>query len=168
MYWALDRHFGGRTRFFAAAAMTNQMFAMLFKAAPHLVSRRTGNFLSELGARLEIANVRFADEIRRHGGRGASLDRHLVSSEQNLVQAYVDAVSVRVADWHRIGYELNRLLNGTHLASLAASVVSRTRGYRRVLAEARRRTGGHLDFAHEAHRVSIGCALVHHVREQEL
>lgn len=164
IYHALDRDFSGRTRFFAAAAITNQIFATLFRAAPNLVTGETGNFLSNLGAQLEVANMRFAEEIRRTTGGGSSLDRYLVFSEQRLVQDYVGVATSRPAAWARIGSELNRLLNGTHPASLAAALVSRTRHYRSVLTEARRQMGVDLDFADEEHRVTIGCALIRHVR----
>jgi hypothetical protein len=164
LYEMLDRDFRTQTRFFAAAAWTNRMFASLFESGPSWVSAGTHAFLNKLGAELEDVNRRFAADLRHETVEGANLDTRLVTAEQRVVQAHLDCARVRIARWPRISIELNQLLNGTHIAARAAPLLLHSRRYRAVLGEARRQMGGGLDFAEESHRVTIGCALIRHLR----
>lgn len=163
LYSALDRDLHATTRFFAAAALTNRIFASVFESGPSWASAGTHDFLNSLGAELECANRRFAADIRREGAVDRNLDTRLVTREQRIAQAYLEACRIRMSTWPRIGRELNELLNGTHIASRVAPLLPHCRRYRAVLGEARLRTGVVLNFAEESHRVTIGCLLIRHL-----
>jgi hypothetical protein len=163
-YSSLDRDLQAHTGFFAAAALTNRMFASLFEWGLNWVSAATYDFLNKLGAELEGTNRCFAAEIRRGVTADVSLDTRLVAEEQRIAQAHLETSRLRIATWPGISRELNGLLNGTHIASRVAPLLSHSRRYRAVLAEVRRQMGVGLDFADESHRVTIGCTLIRHLR----
>jgi hypothetical protein len=163
-YATLDRDLKTHTGFFAAAALTNRVFASLFDSRPRWVSAATHDFLNQLGAQLEAANERFAAGIRRGGVADISLDTQLVTQEQRIAQAYLDTSWRRIANWPHISRELNELLNGTHIASRVAPLLLHSRCYRAVLDEVRRQLGVPLDFADKSHRIAIGCTLIRRLR----
>jgi hypothetical protein len=86
LYGSLDRLLRSNTRFFAAAALLNEVFADLFHRAPIGLSRGSYTFLCELGASLEPMNVGYARGIRDRCYSGPWLDRSLVRLEQRQVQ----------------------------------------------------------------------------------
>ena len=153
-----------RTRFFGAAALTNAVFAQLFSLLPRLSLAHGYRFLSEAGAVLECANLNWACELRQRSNAGWGLDYELVSREQRLLQALLQA---RAAEQRPICGELDALLNEGHLAAVSARALPRSRRYSQVLKSVRAEVGGALEFASERHRVRIGLRLVHQLRSLE-
>ena len=86
LYTQLDQHLHAATRFFAAAALVNEVFAQLFRRLPIGVSQRSFAFLSELGSSLEPVNLHYARGIRDGRLCGPWLDRALVRLEQQHVR----------------------------------------------------------------------------------
>jgi hypothetical protein len=168
LYLDLDSELRSRTRFFAAAALTNSVLADLYALIPHLLPRHSYHFLNELGALLEAMNVHYAREIKAGTASCRSLDYYLVSSEQRLAQTYVDAhQGLPQGNWERVRRELNALLNKHPLASFVSRWSVRGRHFYSVLKDVRRDIGVALDFADESHRVRIGLALIQHIQYQE-
>jgi hypothetical protein len=158
LYADLDRELSRKTRFFGAASMTNNVLGRLFEFHPTLISPDSGRLLQRLGAALERLNVGFAKSIRAGVECGDALDRRLVEAEQRAAQT----------QWGKsyskpVEQELDDLLNGSHVLCLFARFWKDSRDYSAVLAALRRQMGVRLNFADEAHRVNIGCALIAHL-----
>ena len=101
-YCLLDRHLHAQTRFFAAAAWTNRIFALLFESGPSWVSVATRDFLDQLGVQLEAANRRFAMAISLSATACADLDTRLVAQEQCTAQVHLEAARAELAAWPQI------------------------------------------------------------------
>ena len=63
VYAQLDARLASRTRFFAAAALTNSVLAQLFRFVPGHALHDSYRLLSDVGAILETANLQFAHDI---------------------------------------------------------------------------------------------------------
>jgi hypothetical protein len=164
IYARLDQHLRPRTRFFAAAALTNQILSTLFQAMPGLISAAGHDFLNRLGFVLEARNLKWASTMPDAAPGGPSLDELLVRTEQAVAQLYCDEFRARAAQsWQSVRREMNALLNGEGIAFCAAAFKP-GRDFRRVLAVTRSELAADLDFAVEAHRVRIGCALIDEFR----
>jgi hypothetical protein len=168
LYSRLDEQFCDRTRFFAAAALINSIFARLLEFFPAVRRSRSFTFITEVGAALEIANLQYAGEINKQSPSRQTLDHALVCAEQRLLQFYVQAHQAqRPHHWESIRRELNALLNDRYAASLLSPSFG-NRCFARVLQEVRAHMGTALDFATESHRIRIGVRLIEHIREQVL
>jgi hypothetical protein len=165
LYARFDAHLCDHTRFFAAAALVNAALARLFGVWPAIRSTRSFNFLNEVGASLEIANLAFAREISRRP-IGGPLDDALVRAEQGRLQRYVSARQARhPQQWESIRRELNRLLNDRCAASFFSRWCEASGRFSEVLRAVRGPSRLELDFANESHRILIGLKLVEHVRD---
>ena len=165
LYRQLDHRLRAATRFFAAAALVNEVFAQLFRRLPIGVSQRTFAFLSELGSSLEPVNLHYARRIRDGGLGGAWLDPTLIRLEQQYVQRLGQRWAGRsTAGWRGVRGELNALLNGHHPVALFAPCLPCGRQVLGVLTAVRQDLGVDLDFADGLHRIRIGCALVQHLQ----
>jgi hypothetical protein len=161
IYTRLDSQFRTRTRFFAAAALTNQLLSTLFQAMPGLISATGHDFLNRLGSALEVINLNWARTMPQNSPGGPSLDEFLVRTEQAVAQEYCDEFRARAMEsWQSVRREMNALLNGERRIAICAAAFKHGRDFRRVLAMTRRELSADLDFALEAHRVRIGCALI--------
>jgi hypothetical protein len=168
IYARLDWHLRPGTRFFAAAALTNQILSTLFQAMPGLISAAGHDFLTRLGSALEVINLNWARAMPEGAPGGPSLDELLVRTEQAVAQAYCDDFRARAAEsWQSVRREMNALLNGKRRTAICAAAFKHGRDFRRVLAVTRRELATDLDFALEAHRVRIGCALIAEFRGRE-
>jgi hypothetical protein len=163
LYALLDRELFSRTRFFAAAALTNAVLAQFFRFAPRSRARPIYHVLNNIGSMLEAANVQFARNVRCQLATGERLDHYLVTCEQRLVQGYLDAHDSP----NEVRGELNGLLNESHVASLFSRWLMGCHHYHCILRKIRREMRAPLDFANEVHRVRIGLALIHQIRCQE-
>ncbi len=149
------------TRFFAAAALVNEVFAKLFRRVPMGVSQRSIAFLSELASSLEPVNLHYARRIRDGGLSGPWLDRALVRLEQQHVQRWGQRWAARSAvGWPGVRRELNGLLNAYHPVALFAPCLPCGRQLLSVLTAVRQDLGVDLDFADGSHRIRVGYALV--------
>jgi hypothetical protein len=165
LYSRLDARLFDRTRFFAAAALINSVFAELFQVFPVIRSPRSFTFVNEVGAALEVANLHYASEISRRTPGRPALDHALVRAEQRLLQSYVQLHQAqRPQQWESIRSELNALLNDRYAASLISRWCKASGPFTQVLREVRARLGTALDFASESHRIQIGLTLIEHIR----
>jgi hypothetical protein len=165
LYSDIDSGCRHQTRFFAAAALVNNVLADLFAFGPLGQTRCSFDFLSEVGAALETANIAFAREIGCHY-HAAALDRPLVCAEQARLQRHIQALRAQhPAHWDKVRRELNSLLNDRHAACWLLRCYRKYSAFWRGLRKARRLSGIELDFAIEQHRINIGLALIETVSE---
>jgi hypothetical protein len=82
-YRHLDAQLAARTRFFAAAALTNTVLAELsdHRGRWLWISNATLGALLTLGGMLETLNLRRAASLARQSGSGARLDASFVAME---------------------------------------------------------------------------------------
>jgi hypothetical protein len=165
VYLRLDEQLGSRTRFFAAAALTNAVFARLFQLVPGHSLSHVYHFLADAGTILEAANLQFARELPQRSGNGVALDQYLVCSEQRRLQTLLNT-SMAHADshWRSTRRDLNHLLNEQPLLALGASCSASSRHYYWALQKVREHLGAPLDFANETHRINIGLGIIRHIR----
>ena len=167
LYEALDHELATYTRFFAAAALTNSVFAQLFTSLPRGSLLHAYQFLSDAGLELETANLHYAHEISRTKNlSGPGLDLYLVRREQRLMQKLLNERGVRTdAASTRLTRELDSLLN-RQVVAVISRVFACSRQYSRVLRAIRRELGLALTFADESHRVLIGLGIIRHIRHR--
>jgi hypothetical protein len=164
LYARFDEQLREQTRFFAAAALINGVFAQLCEVWPTFHSARSLRFLEEAGAGLEDCNRGLARAIVARGMAGR-LDHALVHAEQRCLQRHVQAQEARSPrDWEAIRRELNGLLNHRHPATVFSRWFIASRGLSQVLREIRESSRSQLDFGNQSHRVLIGMKLIEHVR----
>lgn len=163
LYAHFDVQLCARTRFFAAAALINAVFARLFDVWPAIHRPRSFSFLNDVGAALEIDNLSYAREISR--GMSGPLDRILVCAEQRRLQRFVRAQQIRCPQqWESIRSELNVLLNHRYGASYFSRWYEAGGTLAGALREIRGTARVELDFANLSHRILIGLKLIEHVR----
>jgi GNAT superfamily N-acetyltransferase len=166
LYSQLDGQLCEHTRFFAAAALVNDVLALFFEALPLFRFPRSFEFLSVIGADLETQNLTYAREIEQGLGR-STLDQTLVCAEQARLQRYVQQHEVRgPRQWEGIRRELNGMLNERYASRLFCGWGESAARIYRVLNEVRGHLGTRLDFAVETHRVRIGLGLIEQIRRE--
>jgi hypothetical protein len=152
---AADPVIGGRTSFFAAAAIVTRALA----------TRDQPPFLAKLGATLEVANVRRAREIRAgkryKTGTARANTADFVHFEHALVEAELERLRARDADAWRdiVGCANGQIRRATR--GLARWV---NRDFARAVIETRRQLGRDVDFARREDRELLGNAIA---RESE-
>ena len=166
LYTRCDARLCGHTRFFAAAALDNTVLAQHFRVLSALRAPRSLNFLSVVGAALEIDNLGYARQISQRAP-DAALDHALVRAEQGQLQGYVRAHQRRrPKEWQSIRSELNGLLNDRYAGSFLSLWCKSASGLSRVLRELRAEIRTELDFADETHRIRIGLGLIVQIRRE--
>jgi hypothetical protein len=164
LYTHCDSRLRDHTRFFAAAATINAVLARHFEILPAVRAPRSFNFLSEVGAALEIDNLFYARQISLRPPAD-TLDAALVRAEQGRLQEYVRAhQEQRPQKWQAIRSELNTLLNNRYAASFFSRWCEGSGRLFRVLRKVQEKVRAELDFADESHRISIGLELIEHIR----
>jgi hypothetical protein len=166
LYTRCDARLCAHTRFFAAAATVNAALAKHFNILPAVRAPRSFNFLSDVGAALEVDNLVYARQI---GNRAlsATLDYALVRAEQKRLQEYIYAHQRRAPhEWEAIHRELNGLLNDRYATPFLARWCEGADRLFRVLREVRRHVRAKLDFADESHRIHIGLHLIDLIRRE--
>jgi hypothetical protein len=164
LYARCDARVCDHTRFFAAAATINAVLATHFEVLPAVRASCSFNFLSEVGAALEIDNLVYARQIslRELGG---SFDDALVRAEQGRLQEYVRAHPEQCPQkWQAVRSELNGLLNDRYAASFLSRWCEGSGRFFRVLQKVRAQVSMELDFADKSHRIRIGLELIEHIR----
>ena len=163
LYARLDAQLCDRTRFFAAAALVNTVFARLSGSWSAVHGRCSFDFLDEVGAALETYNLGCARSITL-GPPGGDLDRALVCAEQRQLQHHLRVHRAQYPrQWEFIRRQLNGLLNHRYAGCLSRWCYP-GEDMARVLRKVRCHVGRELDFATEAHRVRIGLMLVEQIR----
>ncbi len=113
LYSAWDGRFAGRTRFFAAAAVTNAALAELFGLcrARSFLSCTTASFLSEVGFVLEGLNLDVAGQMALGAGSVADFDAYMIHSEQSAVEILLRELKrLKPATHQQVIEQINRLL----------------------------------------------------------
>jgi hypothetical protein len=168
-YARVDRQLGHKTRFFAAAAVTNQVLGWL--APLHLAvgtSAFTIQELASMGSALERINRHYAGVILDAppvAGDGLeAVDVETIGGEQRELQGVLDAFKQRAPVQYELFIrELGALMNRPPwpvLRYLHPLVF----GYQQVLAAVRARLRARLDFSNQQHREAIGFALIDNIR----
>jgi hypothetical protein len=166
-YARTDDRLAGKTRFFAAASLTNAVLARLCGFGSSFISPECAHLLLTLGSTLESYNQSLAQTVLHSQQVGPMLDRSLVTLEQWVAQRYWRRYCVQHARSCRsVERELDRLLNGTHPASVFSNLWGESREYSLVLAQVRIARPASLRFASQKDRVQIGCGLVEHLRQR--
>ena len=116
LYADYDRQLQRKTRFFAAATATVEMFGSLSMPAAGFFSGTTSEFrnhMANISATLERGNVSLFHAAIRSQMSGDRLDRAMVHAEQTNVQRYLDGLqgSDRGA-YDRVVSQANALMNG--------------------------------------------------------
>jgi hypothetical protein len=147
---AADPLIAARTDFFSAAAIVTKA----------LSTRDQPPFLAQLGARLEVANVRRAREIRAgklyKGGSVRTNTADFVHFEQMLVEAELEGLRARdPVAYHDVVECANR-----QIARATRGLARWTnRRFARAARATRRQLGREIDFARQADRELLGNAI---------
>jgi hypothetical protein len=155
-----------KTRFFAAASVTNQMLAAVARMTfPKRLSRNAVEILDDLGQSLQKANQRLAERVNAERRWDILLDGRIVEIEQSLVERYIEQTA-RTAPGtaRRVIAELDALLTWVTPSPLFDSLFPSVCGYLSVLRSVRRQVGSPIRFALQAHRVRIGQQLIARIR----
>jgi hypothetical protein len=167
LYRALDRRLAARTRFFGAAALTNQALAELFSrpAGRLCVSAATFDFLARLGHYLESINTGQAVSMQDAAGHGETLDQAMVSLEQSEVQAHLERLQRSDPGAHETTVlQLNRLLTTATLRAVPPSLFPSAANYAQVLRAVGAELGHTVSFARQKDRECIGQTLIRRLR----
>jgi len=166
-YRHLDAHLAARTRFFAAAALTNTVLAELcvHRGRWFWISRPTIGALLSLGGMLENVNSRRVACLASEGGSGDSLDASFVEMEQAFVESVLQTwARDRALQYRQLVAELDRLLRAAVRDLLPVQCSADVRRYMQVLRSVSMRSGRSPSFADRADRILIGNALVEEAR----
>jgi hypothetical protein len=169
-YQRLDERLGARTRFFAAAALTNRVLAELcvHRARWLWISRESIVALAALGAILEQFNLQRAQDIRHKMQSSTELDFSFVQMEQALVETVLLRwARSDISRYQRLIAELDRVLCAA-AASLPIRGSLSVRRYARVLRLLTGTSGRCLSFGSRSDRISIGQALIEEARKTRL
>jgi hypothetical protein len=162
MYAAWDNTVGAKTRFFAAASATMEMFGnlALFPIKYFIASGSTRSHMSAISTRIEAENRRMVREVPGSRLSGVALDRALIHREQGVVQKYLDELKGKDPKAYS-GFvsEVNSMLNGG-----SGSPYSTDKVYLGVLDKVREKLGGKIDFSNQSHREAIGAGLTSYIR----
>jgi hypothetical protein len=170
LYAEWDQQLCAKTRFFAAASVTNRVLGALTRMAfPLRLSLGAGELLERLGASLERRNRCFAERLSTEERSGALLDTWMVQSEQQRVEGFLKEWAVIwPAHMRRVTAELDEILNWDFPCSLWNALLPSVSGYFSVLRLARHEVGAPIEFAQQAHRVRIGQVLIEAIRGEEI
>lgn len=166
-YGDLDARLAARTRFFAAAALTNIVLAELCSHRGRWlwISRSTVGSLLNLGAMLETLNLQRAARLASEGGSGPRLDASFVEMEQAFVESVLQQWAQDNAPRYRqLIAELDRLLRAVARGLMPVQCSADVRRYMRVLRSVRVTAGRSPSFADCTDRIRIGNALIEEAR----
>lgn len=167
-YWAWDRSVQATTRFFGAAALTNEVlaFGCARLEARMMVSRSSFGLMAALSRRLERMNGALLRRARQQpsGYAAASLDAELVWTEQCLVERQLERWRVQAPRLlPALVMQMSRIIEvGTAEVSFVGSASCSF--YLRVLRDLRMQLGRPLQFAALMDRYRIGLALANAMR----
>jgi hypothetical protein len=167
LYAAWDRQLGEKTRFFAAASVTNHVLAGAVRLAfPKRLSHSAATILGSLGDSLEISNRQLAKRVLGERRSGVHLDERMVEVEQSLVERFLERTADAEPNALRQAIaEYDVLLNLQAPWSICGSVFPGIGGYLAALRRVRGRVGPPLRFVQLAHRILIGQQLIAGIRE---
>jgi hypothetical protein len=170
-YQRLDERLASRTRFFAAAALTNIVLAELCRQRARWIwiSQSTLGTLMTLGALLEALNLQRAVSIQTEDGSPSRLDASFVEMEQTFVESVLRQwAQDRPPRYRRLIAELDRLLRAVAKGILPPQCSANIRRYGQVLRSVSQTSGRCPSFAICADRIRIGNALIEDARQREL
>lgn len=172
LYRRWDRALSRSTRFYAAAALINEVFAeCLSGPACVLFSTRALDFFGATSRALLRFNAPWAIAVARggirHGLKDAQLDARLVHVEQMIVQRHLCELhrEDRIA-YHHVVREANRWLYLSQAFAGIARPYPSFSALGEVLRPIQRIRGQAIDFARRSDREAIGYALIASARRQ--
>jgi hypothetical protein len=167
-YAYLDERLADRTRFFAAAAVTNAVLAELCAhRMRHLwLSDAAVDSLAILGRLLELVNLKRADCIEHEWRPSRWLDYSFIEMEQSVVELTLRRWAL--PQHRRLVTELDGLLRAVAQAHLPVGGSWNVQLYARVLRSLPLKLGRYPSFAVRGDRVEIGHELVRNVRRMSL
>ena len=164
LYRQWDRELFHRTRFFAAAAVTNVVLADLFSraAAQIWLAPATQAFLLDAGRVLETLNTEIADELIERPVASDNLDVRLVAIEQSALERVLRTLQATDAPAHAVvTAQLDRLLDTSRWCYLRLfDLHPGTCVYERVLTRVRRELRRPIRFALQSDREHIGRTVI--------
>ena len=164
LYRQWDRQLFQRTRFFAAAAVTNVVLADLFSraAARIWLAPATQAFLLDAGRVLQALNTQIADELTGCCVPIGELDARLVSIEQSALERVLRTLQATDAAAHTVvTAQLDRLLGTSRCCYLRLlHLHPATYVYERVLMRVRRELNRPIRFALQSDREHIGRTVI--------
>ena len=167
LYAQWDLRLAPRTRFFGAAALTNEALAELFSrfTARICLSGSTAGFLTGLGHLLEGVNVRLACEIERGRLTATDLDVRMVACEQSIVEVQLNRLRSTDAGAHlRATAQIDRVLTLVRFAATPARLCASGAAYWSVLRGVGTDLGRSARFALQTDRERIGLGLIRQLR----
>ncbi len=174
-YSVFDRRLSCHTRFFGAAALTNQVLAEIVShpLAKTWLSASTVHCLRDLGGSLMSVNENAAATLMRVERPARGWDAAMVSMEQSLVQTYLSRLeSQEPRTYLAIVKQMDGLFSAARFASMErlASVYAALRCHSFRYAAALRTVSSRLKrpicFSIQGHRELIGNTLIAGLRRQ--
>ena len=168
-YADLDRKLRTRTRFFAAASLTNQMLERLSAPCDSGWSLATEcrEFLEQVASGTESFALSLAPHIVGSPRRAAFWDPALVKLEQTHVQHRLQYLQSLAPAGHALTLVvLDRLINPRHLESVVVKGWPGGELYLTALQQVRERLGRRLQFCLQSDRELIGRALIEVIRSR--
>jgi hypothetical protein len=165
MYARWDRQLRGKTRFFAAASVTNRVLGVLVRVTfPMRLSLSAGGVLDDLGRLLEDGNRTLAENVATERRGGVVLDEYMVNTEQSWVSRFLTQTAIAAPiTMQRVTAELDGMLNKSMHWSIC-NLVPSVCAYLHVLRRVRCLVAAPLQFRHQSHRVHIGQQLLASIR----
>ena len=159
-YRSLDVQLAPHTRFFLAAAVTNEALRDLCHMRV-VLSIRTVVFLCTLGGSLARKNEMMARRMPAGDARVNRRDKDFVSVEQTVVEARLAEFRCSAPEaYGQIMREIDALFNCHWPNPLLSLLFPTAAWYVNVLRTVRRQLGTELVFAEPLHRISIGHSLI--------
>jgi hypothetical protein len=166
LYAGWDRQLREKTRFFAAASLTNRVLAAMARMTfPTSLSPGACGILDSLGAALELSNRSLVSRLLEEQCCGTVLDRRLVEFEQSLVERFLSQTAIAAPGNLRVVTgEIDGLLNRQAPWSICDKLFPTVCGYLAVLKHVRGEVKPPIQFAQQDHRVRIGQELIACIR----
>jgi hypothetical protein len=166
LYACWDRQLREKTRFFAAASLTNHVLAAMARMTfPTSLSPSACAILDCLGTALEPSNRSLAGRLLQERCCGTGLDRRIVEFEQSLVERFLARTAIAVpGHLHVVTEEIDGLLNLQAPWSICERLFPAVCGYLTVLKHVRGQVKPRIQFAQQGHRVRIGQQLIAGIR----
>ena len=168
-YAQWDCKLADRTRFFAAAAVTNAAFAYLEARRIRLawISESTLTFLSTAGCLLQSINLYWARYLHISSHQLPDLDREMVVREQFLLQRALSVLrNTEPTRYRNLVRQIDRVLAWLSHTNMSVFCDPSVSAFAVVLGGVAREAGRPASFARWEDRVRIGSSLVLYIRQR--
>ena len=159
IYTLMDNSISGKTRFFAAAALTMSMMADLDLPSftSSYISLSTKTYMSHISNNLQTMNMKTFEQVASGSISAANLDYYLIHKEQNAVQYQLGIIEkMNPTGYKTMIGELNGLLNPGLQVKAGTGYLGIDQKYMGVLDRVRKGLGRNIDFNKQSDREAIG------------